>query len=80
MDIKVWFFVEIMFEKHGQGTHSNKMGPDKLTENASNAKKFISQNCLLKSKGLRFQWKKASLRVHSPCMLLRKYVIMYILV
>jgi hypothetical protein len=34
------------------------MGPDKSAENASNVQKFISPNCLLKSKRLGFQWKK----------------------
>ena len=52
--------------KHGQGTHSTKMGADKLAKNTPNAPKFISPNCLPKPKSLGFRWKKASLGVHSP--------------
>jgi hypothetical protein len=52
--------------KHGQGTHSTKMGADKLTENTPNAPKFICPNCLFKPKSLGFRWKTASLDVCSP--------------
>ena len=51
--------------KHGQGTHSTKMGADKLAENTPNAPKFICPNCLPKPKSLEFWWKKASLGVRS---------------
>ena len=52
--------------KHGQGTHSTKMGADKLDENTPNAPKFICPICLPKDKSSGFQWKMASLGVHSP--------------
>jgi hypothetical protein len=42
------------FGKHGQGTHSIKMGADKLAENAENATKIVCPNCLLKPKSLEF--------------------------
>ena len=42
-------------EKHGQGTHSTKMGADKSFENTSNAQKFIYLfYCLSKPKSLGF--------------------------
>ena len=34
--------------KHGQGTHSTKMGADKSAENTLNATKIIFPNCLPK--------------------------------
>ena len=48
----------------GEGTHSTKMGADKLAETTPNAPKI----CLLKllSKSSEFQSKKALLGVHSP--------------
>ena len=51
--MKAKFFVEIMIDyygKHGQGTHSTKMGADKLSENTPNA-----PICLPKPKSLGFQ-------------------------
>ena len=42
----------------GQGTHSTKMGADKLAENTQNAPKFICPNCLPKPKSLGFQYKR----------------------
>ena len=53
------------------------MGADKFTENTLNAPKFICPNCLPKTKSLGFWWKKASLGVHSPCLVamdLRWYI------
>ena len=47
-------------EKHGQGTHSTKMGADKLAENTPNAPKFICP------KLWDFYEKKSSLGVRSP--------------
>ena len=38
--------------KNGQGTHSTKMGADKLTESTPNTPKFICPNCLPKPKSL----------------------------
>ena len=29
------------YKKHGQGTHSNEMGADKLTENTPNVQKCV---------------------------------------
>ena len=54
LDVKAWFFVEIMIKngKHGQGTHRTKMGGDSSIKNAPNAPKFTFPNCLLKSSGL----------------------------
>ena len=43
--------------KHGQGTHSSKMGADKSFENTPNAPKFIFPNGLPKPK-IWFRWKK----------------------
>ena len=40
--------------KHGQGTHSTKMGADKSAENTPNAPKFFGPICLPKSKSLGF--------------------------
>ena len=40
--------------KHGQGTHSTKMGADKLAENTPNAPKYICPICLPKPKSLGF--------------------------
>ena len=51
--------------KHGQGTHSTKMGADKLIKNTQNATKHIWPNCLLKIKNLKFRRKKGSLGVSS---------------
>ena len=45
-------------KKHGQGTHSTKMGADKLTESTPNAPKFICPNRLPKPKSLVFRWKR----------------------
>ena len=53
-------------EKHGQRTHSTKMGADKLFKNTPNAPKFICPNCLPKPKSLGHRCKKASLGVRSP--------------
>ena len=53
-------------EKHGHGTHSTKMGANKLAENHPNASKLIGPKCLLKPKSLRFRQKKVSLGVRSP--------------
>ena len=52
--------------KHGQRTHSTKMGADKSTQNTPNAPKFICSICLLKPKSSGLEWKKASLGVRSP--------------
>ena len=52
--------------KHGQGTHYTKMGADSLTENTENAPELICPICLPKPKSSGFQWKKASLGIHSP--------------
>jgi hypothetical protein len=52
--------------KHEQGTHSAKMGADKMFENTSNALKFCCPNCLSKPKILDFDEKNASLGVRSP--------------
>ena len=52
--------------KHGQGTHSTKMGADKLSENTPNASKYFGPICLPKPKSLGFS-KKTSLGVRSPC-------------
>ena len=49
--------------KHGQGTHSTKMGANKSAENTPNAPEFIWPICLPKPKNSGFQWKKASLGV-----------------
>jgi hypothetical protein len=56
LDAKAWFFVEIMVEngKHGQGTHSTKMGADRLVKNIPNAPEFICSNCLPKPNSLGF--------------------------
>ena len=48
--------------KHGQGTHSTKMGADKLAENTPNAPKCFGPICLPKPKSLGFL-KKNSLWV-----------------
>ena len=53
--------------KHGQGTHSTKMCADNSAKNTQNSPKLICPICLSKPKSLGFQWKKASLGVHSPC-------------
>ena len=42
------------------------MGADKSAENNPNAPEFICPICLPKPKSSGFQWKKASLGVHSP--------------
>ena len=47
------------------GTHSTKMGADRLAENTPNAPKLIYPIWLPKPKSLGFQW-KASLGVRSP--------------
>ena len=39
-------------EKHGQGTHSTKMGADSPAENTPNASKYVSPKCLL-TRGLK---------------------------
>ena len=61
--------------KYGQGTRCTKIGADSLVKNTPNAPKFICPICLLKPKSLGFQWKNASLGVHSPCfdMYVQKY-------
>jgi hypothetical protein len=51
--------------KHGQGTHSTKMGADNSAENTPNTPEFICPIYLPKPKSSGFQWKKASLGVHS---------------
>ena len=52
--------------KHGQETHSNKMGAYKSAKNNPNAPKFICQNCLPKPKVWDFDGKKASLGDRRP--------------
>ena len=52
--------------KHGQKTHSTKMGADELAENTPNAEKFICPICLPMPKSLGFGWKKASSGVCNP--------------
>ena len=42
--------------KHGQGTHSTKMGEDRSTKNTPNAPKFVVPNCLPKSPQNRLHW------------------------
>ena len=58
---KCLVFVEIMVDqwKNEQGTHSTKMGADKLAENTPNAPKLICPNCLPKPKSLGLWWKKS---------------------
>ena len=51
--------------KHGQGTHSIKMGADSAAENIPNSPEFICPICLPKRKKSGFQWKKNSLCVPS---------------
>ena len=46
---------------------STKMGANKFAENTPNAPKFICPICLPKPKKLGFQWKTASLGIHSLC-------------
>ena len=46
------------YGKHGQGTHSIKMGTYSSAENTPNAPKFICPNCLPKPKSLGFWWKR----------------------
>ena len=45
--------------KHGQGTHSTKMGADKLAKNTPNAPKFFGPICLPKPKSLGFSEKRS---------------------
>ena len=49
---QIQFLVEIMLNngKHGQGTHSTKMGADSPAENTPNAPKHFSLKCLPKPK------------------------------
>ena len=47
-------------EKHGQGTHSTKMGDDNLAKNTLNVPKVFGRICLLKSLGF-------SKKAHSGC-------------
>ena len=49
--------------KHGQGTHSTKMGADSLAENTPNASKHFSPKCLPKPKSWNFLKKALSLWV-----------------
>ena len=44
--------------KHGQGTHSTKMGADKLAKNNPNAPKCICPNCLQKAQKFGISMKK----------------------
>ena len=54
--------------KHGQGTHSTKLGADKSAENTLNGPKFMCPNCLPKPKNWNFDGNKASSGVRSPCL------------
>ena len=49
--------------KHGQGTHSTKMGVDKSAENNPNASKCICPVCLSKPKN----WSPLFLAAGQPC-------------
>ena len=51
------------------------MGVDSLAENTPNAPEFIRPICLLKPKSSGFQWKKASLGVHSQWNLLSSSIV-----
>ena len=54
--------------KHGQRTHSTKMGADSPAKNTPNASKNFSPKCLPKPKNSRFLKKKLSLGVRSLCL------------
>ena len=57
-------------EKHGQGTHCTKVGADSLAKNTANPQNLFVQFVCPSPKVLDFHEKKASLGVHSPCLLL----------
>ena len=58
--------------KHGQGTHSTKMGADSPAENTPNASKNFCPKCLPKPKSSKFLKKMLSLSVRSLGMTLQK--------
>ena len=49
-----------LIKKHGQGTHSSKIGADKSAENTPNAAKLFGPICLPKPKSLGFSKKALS--------------------
>ena len=55
-----------MNRKNGQGTHSGKIGADKVAENIPNAQNIFGPICLPKPKKLGFSEKKLSLGVRTP--------------